>query len=61
MKLANMKKSKVNKQAHVANTKYGMGDHYGTGIRNPVGTLRDSYVTYNMGKKKLGKPPKSLA
>jgi len=55
-----MKKTKVNKNWHTPNTKIGMGDSYGTGVRNK--TARSLDVT-PLGKtsKNVGKPPKSLA
>ena len=46
------------KQNHVANTKYGMGDYYGTGVKNPMGKIEA------MGKvktPKLNKKPRSFA
>ncbi len=48
-----MKKVRTNKQAHASNTKkgsgdwhvshssMGMGDYYGTGIRQKIGRMRD--------------------
>lgn len=54
-------KSGIHKENHVAPTKYGMGDYYGQGIKNPIGRVRDSYVDMPMKSKKVGKPPKSLA
>jgi hypothetical protein len=59
-----MKKSKMqHNEAHQAHTKYGMGDYYGTAIRNPVGRVREDYLNNPVKGKlgKLGKPPKSLA
>lgn len=58
-----MKKSKGKvKQAHTSSSKVGMGDFYGTGIKNPVGRVRASYLDIKpKSKKKLGNPPKSLA
>ncbi len=49
------------KQAHTDNTKYGMGDYYGTGITNKIGKIRDvtGYEGFKQGNTK--KPPKSLA
>ncbi len=48
--------------AHVANTKYGMGDNYGTGIKQKVGSIREDFMNIaQVTPKKLGKPPKSLA
>ena len=57
-------KSKKDRFAHTANTKYGMGDNYGQGLRQPLGRVRDG--GYSPGfvpvpKTKMGKPPKSLA
>lgn len=42
------------KEAHVANTKYGSGDSYGTGIKQKVGIMRDSYMD-NPIKPSMGK------
>ncbi len=57
-----MSKSKKYKQAHTDNTKFGMGDYYGQGIRNPIGKVRAGTVGMEpISKKKLGKPPRSLA
>ena len=56
-----MKPLKKTREAHTMMTKHGMGDYYGTGVKNPTGRLRDSYMTQNAGKKALSKPPKSLA
>lgn len=48
--------------AHTANTQYGMGDYYGTGIRAPLGKMRDeSAGMVQVNKKQLKTPPKSLA
>lgn len=56
------KPSKMKKEWHTANTKYGMGDYYGQGIKQKVGRLRDSYGDSTpMTSKKMGTPPKSLA
>ncbi len=57
-----MKKAKSHKETHVANTKFGSGDYYGTAIKNPVGRIIDSQLDYSsVSPKKLKKPPKSLA
>jgi hypothetical protein len=55
-------KNKPLKQAHTANTKFGMGDNYGTGIRQKVGRIRDDYSVEKsvISNKKLGTPPKSV-
>lgn len=55
------KKVRKPRFAHVENTKYGMGDHYGTGIKAPVGKIRDGIGQVEVNKKDLKKPPKSLA
>jgi len=49
-------------QAHSANKKFGMGDNYGSGIKNPIGKMRDDSLGMNaVTPKKIKKPPKSLA
>jgi hypothetical protein len=55
------KSSKGLKQAHTSNAKKGMGDYYGTGIKQKMGRLRDGLDSQPSSYKKLGKPPKSLA
>jgi hypothetical protein len=56
-----MKPLKPLKNAHTPNTKYGMGDHYGTGIRAKLGRMReDSLGMMNVTPKKLKTPPKSV-
>lgn len=53
---------KKNRFSHVQNTKYGMGDSYGTGIKAKIGTMRDNSVgMVKVSEKELKKPPKSLA
>lgn len=56
-----MIKGKSHKESHVAPTKYGMGDYYGSGIKQKVGRIRDDYISKPISSSKLGKPPKSLA
>lgn len=54
-------KAKKPKFAHTANTKYGMGDHYGTGIKAKLGRVRDDTPgMVKLSKKQLGTPPKSV-
>lgn len=54
-------KYKKNEFAHTANTKYGMGDNYGTGIRQKLGRVRDGTVGMaKLSKKQIGTPPKSI-
>lgn len=51
-----------NNELHTQPLKTGMGFNYGTGMKNPVGRIRDSYVVpVPDSNKKLGEPPKSLA
>ncbi len=52
---------KHHKEAHTANTKYGSGDYYGTGIKQKVGRMCEDSINGTISTKKLGKPPKSLA
>ncbi len=56
-----MKSRKPLKNAHTANTKYGMGDYYGTGIRAKLGKVRNVLGTTNLSPKKVKTPPRSLA
>lgn len=57
-----MKKPKANKETHVMNTKYGMGDYYGVGIKQKIGRMREDQLSFSsVTPKKLSKPPKSLA
>lgn len=56
-----MKKIKPNKPARSSNGSNSMVNHFGSGIKNPVGTIRDVMGITNVKAKNLGKPPKSLA
>ncbi len=51
----------LKKEWHTANTKYGMGDYYGTGIKQPVAKPIRDYINDVVPQKKLSKPPKTLA
>jgi hypothetical protein len=53
-------KPKKPRFAHTANTKYGMGDCYGTGIKAKLGIMREGTGQATLSKGKLGKPPKSV-
>jgi hypothetical protein len=56
-----MKKLKPLKEAHTSNSKFGMGDNYGTGIKQKLGRMReDSMGMTAMTPKKLKTPPKSV-
>ena len=47
---------------HVSHTSMGMGDYYGTGVKQPLGKMRSSTVGMTPASpKKLKTPPKSLA
>ena len=56
------KKVGKNKFAHTPNTPYGMGDHYGTGVKQKLGRVREDTLGMNaVTPRKLKIPPKSLA
>jgi hypothetical protein len=55
-----MKLSRI-KTAHTSNQKKGMGDYYGTGIKQKLAINRDLKIANSVSKPKLKKPPKSLA
>lgn len=56
------KKVGKNKFSHTPDTKYGMGDNYGSGIRAKIGKMRDdSMGMIAITPKKLKTPPKNLA
>lgn len=55
------KKVGKNKLAHTADTKYGMGDNYGTGVKAKLGTMREGLGMVKMSPKKIGTPPRGLA
>lgn len=50
-----------NRFAHTANTPFGMGDHYGPGVKNPIGRMRENQTMMPLPKSKLHKPPRKLA
>lgn len=55
-------KRKTYAEAHAPNTKFGSGDYYGTGFKQPLGKMRDTYMGDKPKmKKSLLKPPKKLA
>lgn len=56
------KKVGKNRFAHTANTAYGMGDNYGTGVKAKLGRMReDSMGMMHVTPKQLKTPPKNLA
>lgn len=56
-----MKSSKIPKQGHTARTKMGSGDYYGQAIPAKVGRIKSIMDQTILPKKKINKPPKSLA
>lgn len=56
-----MKKGRRTGEINVSRSQKGMGDYYGTGIRNPMGKIRDVTGISNLKPAKLKKPPKSIA
>jgi ATP-dependent protease Clp ATPase subunit len=54
-------KAKAPKTAHTANTKKGLGDFYGQGVRQKLGKMVEGMGMKQITPKKLRKPPKSLA
>lgn len=57
-----VKSRKALKNAHTPNTKNGMGDYYGTGIKAKLGRVReDTMGMIAMTPDNLKTPPKSLA
>ena len=56
------KKPGKNRFAHTANTQFGMGDNYGTGVRQKLGKVRkDTMGMKAVSPKKLKTPPRSVA
>lgn len=51
------------KNFHTPKSSKGMGDGYGSGIKQKVGRIRDMYPVegYSQPPKNKGQPPKSLA
>lgn len=49
------------KTSHTSNSAKGMGDYYGTGVKNAVGKPRSLTGSIKSTSKKVGKAPKSLA
>lgn len=47
--------------SHTENTPFGMGDNYGTGIKNKIGKQRESLSSLSsMPKEKIKTPPTSV-
>jgi hypothetical protein len=56
-----MKKLKKTAAAHTTLSSKGVGDFYGSGIRNKIGRSRDVMGISEIPSKKLKNPPKSMA
>ena len=56
-----MKKTKATKQFHTPNTSKLTIDGYGTGVKNPVGRMKDQFGIGTPIKKGLKNKPKALA
>jgi hypothetical protein len=57
-----MKKDKTNrKTAHTPRSPKGLGDFYGSGVRQKLGKMRSGLGMIELSPKKLKKPPKNLA
>lgn len=49
-------------QVHTPKSPKGMGDYYGTGVKQPLGrVVRDTIGMVNLTPSELKKPPKSTA
>lgn len=51
---------KKDRFAHTQNTKYGMGDNYGVGVKAKIGKIREGFGK-TISKKQIGTPPRTLA
>ena len=52
---------KPNGDWHVSNESLGMGNYYGSGVRNKVGRVRDVFGVSEQSNRNTSKPPRSLA
>ena len=55
------KRIKAKPEAHSTNSKYGMGDSYGTGVKAKVGRSIHSSFGNVVSTEKMDIPPRSLA
>ena len=60
IRMKNKSSSKII-NTHTARSQKGHGDNYGTGIKNPVGKMREGFGIKNIPNSKLKTPPRSLA
>lgn len=54
------KKPQSNAFNHTSNAKVGMGDYYGSGVKNPMGKIRSVTGYQKIAPSKLKTPPKKL-
>lgn len=54
-------KIKPLKQAHTSDSRKGMGDYYGTGVKANMAKVKEGMGFREISKKKMKTPPKSLA
>lgn len=55
------KRAQRERFAHTANTQFGMGDNYGTGIKQKLGRVREDMMgMHNITPNKLKTPPTSV-
>lgn len=60
--MAKAKSPVASYQAHTAKTKFGMGDFYGVGVKNPMGKPKNEAMGIKtLSKTSLAKGPKKLA
>lgn len=59
-KVTNVKAIKAPKSAHTPNSKKGMGDFYGTGVKNPVGKQGSGSSMPKIKSKTVGRAPRAL-
>lgn len=56
-----MKQGKI-KQSHTSSDKIGKGESLGSGVKQPMGIMREDYMSFaNPKPANTKKPPKSLA
>lgn len=55
-----MKKVKTAKQAYTSNSKKGMGDYYGSGLKAPIGRSRSDLIGKPIPSRKRKVPPTKL-
>jgi len=56
-----MKKGKRFAVAHTPRSPQGLGDFYGTGVRQKIGRMREGMGMVEVSKKGMKTPPKSLS